>query len=655
MSAWLILQVASVIAPSLGLPAWTLRALLGILLLGFSVALFAGWRLDVRAAKANKLPVNFHLMVWPAITLFLLGGVILVLTVFAGARREEMAVPGANPLILSKSVAVLPFESLSESKSDSYFADGVQDEILSYLAKVSELKVISRTSVMTYRPGGNRDLRSIATALQVANVLEGTVRRDGNRVRITTELVDARTDRTVWSDSYDRDLTNIFAIQSEIAQTVAAKLSARLSPKEKQGMQEKPTENLDAYDLYLQGKSLFTNYLTGADFGNNGQHFLDSIALLEQATRMDPRFALAYCQIAKVDDWLYLLSLDHTPKRRVHGDDAVNEALRLNSNLPEAHLAAAFHLYICYRDYQQARVHIAIAERDLPNSAEAIALVAYLERRQGQWEDSTNALERAASLDPKNPEILNQLTGNYDLRGQYRDLERTLDRLMVLQPDNLDFKFRKASVSCEERADLSNLRTALESVPPSMKDNSVIISYRIYLSLYSRDWTAANEIIINDPNDEQFLGQIALPPIYTNISISKYQGEHPELFPKFLAARDQLLQKVEQDPENAELLSDLGLIDAYLGRKEEAIQEAKRSVEILPVSKDALNGPQLVVNLAIVYAWTNERDLAFQTLDFSTRAPGGPSYGNLKLDPDWDPLRTDPRFDKLLAQLAPHD
>ncbi|HEY6840310.1 MAG TPA: hypothetical protein VI114_03780 [Chthoniobacterales bacterium] len=214
VSAWLILQVASIVTPSLNFPSWSLRALLGVLLLGFSAALFVGWRLDVRAAQASKLPVNFHLMVWPVITLFLLGGVILVLTVFADARHGNAANPTISPLVSSKSVAVLPFESLSDNKNDTYFADGVQDEILSNLAKVSQLKVISRTSVMTYRPGGNRDLRSIASALGVANVVEGTVRRIASQVRVTTELIDAQTDQTLWSDSYDRDLTDIFAIQS---------------------------------------------------------------------------------------------------------------------------------------------------------------------------------------------------------------------------------------------------------------------------------------------------------------------------------------------------------------------------------------------------------------------------------------------------------
>ena len=490
-----------------------------------------------------------RLILWAALVLLVGGGAILAVGIFFGPKSfPPQASRSSSPAIIApeKSIAVLPFESLSENKSDTYFADGVQDEILSNLAKVSELRVISRTSVMTYRPGGNRNLRSIATALDVARVLEGTVRRDGNRVRITTELVDAQTDQTLWSDSYDRDMTDIFGIQSEIAQAVVAKLRARLSPEEKRGMEERPTNNLEAYDIYLQAKTLFTNSLIGNDLGKNGQHFLDAIALLEQATRLDPAFALAYCQIAKIDDWLYVLDIDTTPKRRVHGDAAVNEALRLRPNLPEPHLAAAFHLYICYRDYQKARVHIATAERSLPNSAEALALVGYLDRRQGQWDDSTNALERAVSLDPKNPEILNQLTANYDFLRRYRDLERTSERLVELEPDKLSAKFGKAFVSFDEKAKLGEVRATLESVPPSMKDDPLVISTRLNLLFYTRDWTAATEPIKNDSNDEHFAGPLTLSPAYTEIKIAKYQGGHPELIAELAAARDRRGRKAEE-------------------------------------------------------------------------------------------------------------
>jgi serine/threonine protein kinase len=301
--------------------------------------------------------------------------------------------PGLKKLptirVPKRSIAVLPFDTLSQAKGNTYFADGVQDEILSNLAKVSQLKVISRTSVMAFRPGANRSLRSIGESLGVAKVVEGTVRRDGKRVRLTIRLVDARTDETLWSDSYDRSLTDIFAIQSDVAQKVASKLSAQLSRKQRRDIEESPTNNLEAYDLYLQAKQLIPNgnsmlVLWAAEREN----LLKGLSLLEEATQRDPKFALAYCLIAKAHDFLYFDQLDHTKERRALGDAAVNEALRIRPDLAEAHLAAAFHLYRCYRDFERARVQIAIAARTLSSNPHLLELAAMIDWRQGRWERS---------------------------------------------------------------------------------------------------------------------------------------------------------------------------------------------------------------------------------------------------------------------------
>ncbi len=587
------------------------------------------------------------------------GGAILTMAILFGPKGTlPQTSRSSSPAITipEKSIAVLPFESLSDNKNDTYFADGVQDEILASLAKVSQLKVISRTSVMTYRPGGNRDLRSIAAALDVAHVLEGTLRRDGNRVRITTELIDAETDRTLWSESYDRDLTDIFAIQSEIAQTVVAKLKASLSPDEKKSLLSAPTDDLEAYDLYLKGKAAIRNTLLANGAGDDRQLFLDAIALLEQSTRLDPNFALAYCQITKADDWLYLEHLDDTPERRTHGDAAINAALRINPNLAETHLAAAFHQYICYRDYQRARVHIATAERALPNSADALALTGYLDRRQGHWEESTQALEKAINLDPRNSEILFQLQATYSYLRQYRACENIIDRLIALEPENPGLKAIKASQTFANNADLPAFRAALNALPPSLKENETIFPYFVEVLILSRDWKAARELVRNSSHEEiPYLLRATVPRAYLEIQIGKFQGDHPEMNPEFQAARNSFLQRIKQHPEDPYLLSALGLLDAYLGRNQEAIQEAQRAVEMLPVSTDALEGPELVENLAEVYALTNEPDLAFRVLDTSVTTPGCFTYGDLKLNPAWDSLRTYTGFDKLLEQLAHHD
>ena len=303
----------------------------------------------------------------------------------------------------------------------------MQDEILNNLAKIAQLKVISRTSVMQYRADTKRDLRQIANALGVANVLEGTVRRDGNHVRVSTELVDARNDNTIWADSYDRDLTDIFAIQSEIAQRVASKLSAKLSPEERKNIEEKPTDNLEAYDLYLQAKRLWAAPYFGPPSGAE-ELDLKIIGLLEEAIQKDSKFALAYCLIANAHDDLYSERIDHTPERLALGDAAVNEALRLRPDLPEAHLALAAHLYSCYRDFERARVQIAIAGQTLSNNSDLLELTALIDRVQGRWEKSTETLERAITLDPRNVELVYILSDSYGALRRFQDAERTLDR-----------------------------------------------------------------------------------------------------------------------------------------------------------------------------------------------------------------------------------
>jgi tetratricopeptide (TPR) repeat protein len=404
----------------------------------------------------------------------------------------------------------------------------------------------------------------------------------------------------------------------------------------------------------LQAKASITS--SSLNYGETSQHFLNAITLLEEATRMDPNFALAYCQIAAADDWLYALNLEPTSKRRTHGDVAVNEALRLKPNLPETHFAAANHLCICYHDYEGARVHIGIAERASPNSADAFALGGYIDERQGLWPQSTKAFERACNLDPKNPEFLFDLTDNYRCLRQYRDAERGFDRLIALQPNNPTWKLAKARISFDEEADMSAMQATLAAVPSSIRINNEIFPWAICTLIYTHEWSKARELVRSRSSEElPFGGGPFVPRVCLEIPIAKLQGENIERNAEFTAARNQLLQKVEAHPESPYFLSVLAQIDAYLGRNQEAIQEAKHAVEMLPVSKDAWNGPQLVNTLAQVYALTSEPDLAFRTLDVAIKLPASEiSYGELKLDPNWDSIRMDPRFDKLLAQLAPN-
>jgi serine/threonine protein kinase/tetratricopeptide (TPR) repeat protein len=580
-------------------------------------------------------------------------------------RHQELRAPSVRKVssvqresprtrVTKRSVAVLPFDTLSHGRGNTYFADGVQDEILSNLARVSQLRVISRTSVMTYRPGDNRNLRSIAESLGVANVVEGTVRRDGNRVRITIRLVDARTDKALWSDSYDRDLTDIFAIQSEVAQTIAGKLAATLSPQEKKRIEAKPTDSLEAYDLYLRAKAL----IASATVSWAEKPLREAIKFLEQAVRFDPKFTLAYCVSAKAQDLLYL-TYDCTPERHASAEAAISSALRLQPDLPEVHLAYADHLYRAYRDYERARVQLAIAKRSLVNNPEAILLEAVMDRRQGNPEKAIERLNEFITFDPGNSVAISVLAGTLMGARQYRAAEQAYDRLIALNPDRPILNIEKAFVSFLKTGDNSAMHLAITALPAPTRDETDVLSFRLRLAFEDRDWQQARELIEKmkggEDNGAFAYGFRPIPVGCHLILLARLQGEESEENLRSAEAREQLSQKVQKSPGNAGLLSKLAVVDALLAKKQDAITEVKRATEMLPISRDAVNGPEVVKNLVIVYAWTGESELSFEALVPLTKMPFGIDYGDLKRDALLDPLRKDPRFEKLLAELAPKD
>ncbi|HXM27170.1 MAG TPA: TIR domain-containing protein [Chthoniobacterales bacterium] len=558
--------------------------------------------------------------------------------------------------ISAKSVAVLPFESISSSKDDGYFADGVQDEILNNLAKIAQLKVISRTSVMQYRADTKRDMRQIAFALGVANVLEGTVRREGNRVRVSAQLVDARSDNAVWADSYDRDITDIFTIQSEVAQTIAGKLSAALSPDEKQRIEQKPTKNMAAYDLYLQAKEKLVNAEIVAR-GDREKPIRAALSLLQQAIQLDPEFARAYCSMAFAHDALYL-RFDPTPERRGLGDEAINNALRLQPDLPEVHLAYANHLYRCYADYDRANAHLEIAKRGIPNNVEAIYLEASMNRRHGQFEKAIQKFNEVIALDPHNPSLISDLAETLSYTRRFAVAGRVWDQLIDLVPDGSTVRVRKEYFTTVLRTgDDTAFRSEIESLAESMPDDKLLRSLFLNLALDHRDWQQANRLLekMKGEEDSKFAyGESPVPIGCYSILLARLQGEDPNAQPTSAETRQLLRRKVEASPTNAALLSNLAVVDALLGHKEDAISQAKRAAEMLPISRDAMDGPNISINLAIVYAWTNEPDLAFQNLEAMSKVPYGVFCNYLKLGSYFEPLRKDLRYDKLLADLAQH-
>ena len=584
----------------------------------------------------------------PAIMgLTLLAGALAVTFLFHWLRNPmKSTVPG-------KSIAVLPFEYLSDDKQNSFFADGVQDEILSDLAKIADLKVISRTSVMQYKSGSPRNLREIGRQLGVAHVVEGSVERSGNRVRVTAQLIDARTDRHLWGESYDRDLSNVFAIQSEIAKTIADQLRAKLSPGEKNVIERPLTSDIPAFDLYTRAENVLLDTTLGSD---NETNLRQGVELLNQAVARDPSFFDAYCQLAWAHDFLYLLGHDHTSARLALAEAAIHAAFRLRPDAGEAHLARAWNLYWGYLDYKDALAEVKTAGQTLPNDPRLFQLKAFIERRQGRWEEAIRSFERASALDPRNFFTLQQIARSYEFLQRYAEEELTLDRMLAIDSNDAVTKTERAEVELNWHADTKPLHEAIDSIQATNPAGMPKIADEwLMCALSERDADAAKNALVafgeNRPNPAS--DSVSLPRLFLEGVVACMTKDDAKARSAFIAARAEQEKTVQAQPDYGPALCVLGLIDAGLGRKEDALREGQRAVELLPVEKDAINGPAMIKYLAMIAAWVGDNDRACEQLAAVIRLPNSPSYGQLILLPFWDPLRSDPRFEHIVASLAP--
>ena len=542
-----------------------------------------------------------------------------------------------------KSIAVLPFESLGRDPDNAYFADGVMDEILTDLAKVADLKVISRTSVMHYKGGGKRNLRQIANELGVAHVVEGSVQRVANRVRVSAQLIDARTDAHLWAERYDRPLDDVFAIQSDIAKAIATQLQAKLSPKTRSAIEERPTKDLVAYDLYVRAKLLVMNPLIA------GERWLEAARLLDQAIARDADFFLAYCLIAETHSRLYW-NFDHTSARRDLAEGAVKTALHLRPEAGEAHLARAQYLFNCNLDYDNARAELALARRTLPNHAQVFMSMGNIDRLQGRWNEAARSFEEALELDPGNSFILRRLALNYLFMRRFAEEAAILDRALVLDPKDSGSRVLRASVDLDWRADPKPLHEICETL---MNENPAVTSEWgqswIELALCERDRALAERALATMPGGYDVNG-LHVPRALMEGCVGRAFGDDAAARKAFTAARAEVERTVRDQPDYGPPLCVLGLIDAGLGRKEEAIREGRRANELLPVTKDALGGVHIMEYLGVIYAWTGEKDLAIKQIAATLQVPSLLSYGQLRLHPFWDPMRGDPRFEKLVEE-----
>jgi serine/threonine-protein kinase len=553
-----------------------------------------------------------------------------------------------------KSIAVLPFDNLSEEKANAYFAEGVQDEILTRLSKVADLKVISRTSVMQYRNAATRNLREIAGALGVAHVLEGSVQRAANRVRVNAQLIDARSDAHLWAETYDRDLADVFVLESELAEKIVAQLKTKLSPEEKAAMAERPTKDLAAYDLYARAKTLIETSLFSTP---QNESLFEAVRLLNQALQLDPAFALAHYQLAYAHDLLYFLGADHTPARLAMADAAIQSLLRLRPNSGEAHLAVAKHLYWGYLDYDRAREKLNLAQKSLPNDPLPFLLAGYIDRRQSRWDESTKNFERAIELDPQNPIILQQISRSYQCLRRYADAETALDRAVALVPKDTALRASRAEIELLWHADPRPLASTIRAIiGEDSREAGTIAEFWLEVSLCQRDFDDALRALAALPGVAGCqVETIPFPRAWCEGLVAEMRGDKVTAHAAFSSTRDEAAKVVREQPAYAEAFCVLGMADAVLGHKEDAIREGRRAVELLPVTKDSITGSFLLQFLALIYAWTGEKDQALEQLAVAARTPGYLSYGELRLHPYFDSLRGDPRFEAIVQSLAPKE
>ena len=660
---WLLIQVATQVFPFLEIPNWMIRLVILLTAFGFPVALIIAWAFELtpegikRTEAADAAQQRSRGGIWIAVIvvaaalslgLFFLGR-------YSAGRATPQVTEAPTAVNPQKSIAVLPFENLSEEKANAFFADGVQDEILTDLSKIADLKVISRSSVMHYRSGLERNRRKIGEELGVAHVLEGSVQRAGNRIRVNAQLIDARNDTHLWAQTYDRDLSDVFAIQSEIAKTIADQLQAKLSPQEKSAIQRPPTSDIAAFDLYTRARNL---WLTAWGSSTGKDDLLQAADLLNQAVARDPSFFDAWCQLAVTEVTIYFLDWDHTPVRLTKAEVAVQTAARLRPDAGETHLALGRMRYFGYLDYKGALAELELARRSIPNDPWVVLLKGYIERRQGRWDESIRDQQRGTELDPRNTLALQQLATTYEAMRRYAEAKAVLARALAFDPNDAITRAYHAFVDFEWKADTRPLQQVIASIrATNAAAVPTIANFWLLCALAERDAVAARDALmasganpINGISENIHFSQ----PFMEGL-IARSMHDEEKARAAFTTARTQQEKTIQAQADYAPAVCMLGLIDAALGQKEEALREGQRAVDLLPLDKDAFGGMEIVKYFSVTAAWAGNKDLACRQLVIATSQPSVLSYGQLKLLPFWDALHSDPRFEKIVASLAPKD
>ena len=637
-----IIQLASAAFPAWELPNWALRLVIVLLLVGFPIALILAWAFDVTAQGIKTTPTAApRRQVRRNVIMLATAGVVM------SAAVGFFVLPRASAHKIDKSIAVLPFQNLSDDPQNAYFADGIQDDVLTSLSKIGDLRVISRTSVMQYRDKA-ANVRDIGKALGVSNVLEGSVRRAGNKVRVNVQLIDANSDEHVWANDYDRDVTDVFAIQSDLAQKIAEALQAKLSPGEKSMMERKPTENGEAYLAFVQAHNLSCAF-------EDLEKLKQSEQLYARAIELDPNFALAIARYSQLESWL-LHEGDRAPERRDKARTLAERTLQLQPDLPEAHLALGFSYYYGDNNYDAALREFEIAQRGLPNESEVYLAIGAIQRRQGKWVESTANLEKAVSLNPKDTWPLQNLAFNYQMLRDFTKANQTIDRALALDPNALGPWEVKSKLAIVEKGDFSVAEKAFEavkSVPMSNEQKLKIAGDRANVLILERKYREGLQQAESVSDDQLDALPAHLWSKYYYIGFArKALQDEAAARAAFLKAKNAVEEQLKRTPDSADTHVELAKVLAFLSERDSALAEAQRATELLPETKDAFGGPEVMAGVAEVYAILGESDRAIEILDRLLSRPSGVTTQALKINPIWDPLRRDPRFQGLIDKYG---
>jgi len=657
--AWFLTQLTTQVLPVFEIPNSAMRFVVIALAVGFPIAMLLSWIYEltpegiVRTEDLDPVQARSAQRATGRILEFVIIGVLLLVIALLIVGRLPFY-RQAGESISRKSIAVLPFENFSPDKENEFFADGVQDDILTSLAQIGSLKVISRSSVMQFRDVASRNLREIGKILGVANVLEGSVRREGARVVVNVQLIDALHGQHVWASHYDRTLANSLGLQGELAAEIADALRVTLSPEEKARVEKKPTLNPEAYLVYLEANQIERNpdTLLG-DFKKAEQLYLQAIAL-------DANFALAHARLASTCALVFQFP-EPTESWKTKARGEADTALRLQPNLAEAHVALGQYTYWIDGDYDRALQEFEQALRLSPNNADVGGLIAAIRRRQGRWPEALEAFERSQTINPLDPNIARNIVFTNTALRRWPEASRAAERMRAMAPASLVAKVQSGYVDFWWKGDTKLLKSLLDQVPPDVDPEGVITGVRWDVAMLQRDYAAARNVLQTSSQSEISYTNAGLTPkIFLEGCISLAQGDTANAQKAFEVARPVFEASMKEAPGSADRHANLGWLYSFMGRKDDAIREGQRAVELRPESKDAFDGAIMNCYLALIYARVGQKDLAIQLIERLLKTPGAVdsvdysiTISDLKYRWEWDPLRGDPRFQKLCEEKKP--